>query len=255
MKKPFTESGKKYLDNLTAWFQDTRLMSEAIFRLYGNFQKDGTIRFDEKSWPKGNKQKLTLSNFSITPVVLSQRMDGLLKNLWATRFVFLESLWEEYLQELVQELRHQDASIFEPFCERDYMAEVIRNVLTGNITSIDDVKDEIATRFATRITRGSWNDQWKQLRRLQIGLSDKDVSEAWYNKLAAYFEMRNCIIHLRGRISQTLHKVEPYYEKKDRLEVWPPQLDFYRHQFIDCLMHIESKIETNHKVNKNAKES
>jgi hypothetical protein len=211
--KPFTKAGAGYLESLTSWLQDTRLMSEAILRLFNDYQKDGTVGFNVASWPK--HKQLPLSEFAIKPVVLGQRMDTLLKSLWATRFVLLETLWEEYLQELVQELRHQDAAIFEPFCQRDFMAEVVRGVLTGGIASIDEVKNEIATRFATGITRESWEVQWKQLSRLQIGLSDKDATMPWFNKLASYFEMRNCIVHLQGRVSQSLRKRDTYLRRQE----------------------------------------
>jgi hypothetical protein len=152
----------------------------------------------------------------------------------------------------VQELRHQDATIFEPFCQRDFMAEVVRSVLTGGIASIDDVKNEIATRFATGITRESWDVQWKQLSRLQIGLTDKDATLPWFEKLASYFEMRNCIVHLQGRVSQSLRKRDSFYGDKKQVEIWPPQLDFYRHQFIACLLHIEGKIEGRFKAGQKA---
>jgi hypothetical protein len=223
-------------------------MSEAILRLSNDYQNDGTVRFNTDSWPKPKAQQLPLSDFSMKPVVLAQRMDTLLKSLWATRFVFLETLWEEYLQELVQELRHQDAMIFEPFCQRDFMAEVVRSVLTGGIGSIDEVKNEIATRFATGITRESWDIQWKQLGRLQIGITDKDATLPWFDKLATYFEMRNCIVHLQGRVSQSLRKRDSFYDDKNQVDVWPPHLDFFRHQFIACLLHIEGKIEARFKA-------
>jgi hypothetical protein len=83
---------------------------------------------------------------------------------------------------------------------------------------------------------------------MQIGLTDKDTSLPWFDKLAAYFEMRNCIVHLQGRVSQQLRKRDSYYDKKNEVEIWPPQLDFYRHQFIACLLHIEGKIEARFKT-------
>ena len=171
-------------------------------------------------------------------------MESLLKNLWATRFVFLETLWEEYLQDLVKEIRHQDASLFEPFCEKEFMADDVREVLTGRLGSVEEIKDEIAARFAAGITRQPWEAQWKQLARLSIGLNlEKDRSQAWFPHLDVYFEMRNCIIHLQGRVSPVLHKKDGYFKTKglEVVEVWPPQIDFYRHQFIACLLFIENK--------------
>lgn len=171
-------------------------------------------------------------------------MHDLLKTLWATRFVFLETLWEEYLEELVKELRHSDAAIFEPFCERDFMADIVRDVLTNRLDTVEVIKDEVAARFATGITRQSWEQQWNQLARLKVGLSKADHEEPWFKCLDEYFEMRNCIIHRQGQVSPLLRQKSAWYKTADRdgVEIWPPQLDFYRHQFIACLMHMEGKI-------------
>jgi hypothetical protein len=119
-KKTFTAAGKQYLLALTEWLQDTRLMSEAIFRLFRDYNKIKDVVFSPDSWPKPQKNQEgvpPLKGFKIDAVHLSTRTTGLLKNLWSTRFVFLETLWEEYLEELVKELRHKDTTLFEPFCE------------------------------------------------------------------------------------------------------------------------------------------
>ena len=176
--KPYTQAGKDYLDALTTWLQDTRLMSEAVFRLFQDYQKDGTVSFSDNSWPKPKKdqQLAPMKSFTISAIQLAQRMESLLKGLWSTRFVFLETLWEEYLQELVLEIRHKDASVFEPFCEKDFMAGLVRDVLTGDLESVEEIKNEAAARFAAGLTRQPWSQQWKQLQRLQIGLTDKDAS-------------------------------------------------------------------------------
>ncbi len=96
---------------LTEWLQDTRLMSEAVYRLSKDYQAIGSVKFDTQSWPK-KKATDELTSFQIKPIPLGQRMDQILANLWRDRFVFLESLWEEYLQEVVTELRHKDAKLF-----------------------------------------------------------------------------------------------------------------------------------------------
>src|SRR2546422_672216 len=114
-QKLTTQAGTAYREALTVWLQETRLMSEAIFRLYDDYQRDGHIHFAQGSWPKRGSKSDQVKEFVISPPQLGLRMYVLLKRLWSTRFVFLESMWEEYLQELVKELRHQDASIFEPF--------------------------------------------------------------------------------------------------------------------------------------------
>lgn len=239
----YTTAGQRYREALTVWLQDTRLMSEAIFRLYGDYNESGNIQFSQASWPKPNKGD-ELPDFAIKPIQLGVRMDGLLKELWSTRFVFLETLWEEYLQQLMTELRHKDAAIFEPFCERDFMVEIVREVLVDRLQSVDEVKDEVAARFAAGITRQSWEQQWKQLKRLEIGLTDKEASDKWFQNLCIYFEMRNCIIHRQSRVSPLLNRKTPYFKDQniEVIEIWPPQLDFYRHQFISCLQCIEGKI-------------
>lgn len=248
-QRAVTAAGKLYMEALTEWLQDTRLMSEAAFRLFKDFEAKGTVAFDNKSWPK-RKASESLPDFSIKPMQLAQRMETLLTGLWSNRFVFLESLWEEYLQELVKELRHKDASIFEPFCEKEFMADIVREVLTDRLASIDDIKDEAAARFAAGITRQPWEAQWKQLIRLEIGLTEKDKDQSWFNHLGVYFEMRNCIIHLQCRVSPILNKRTPYYKDNGitNIEVWPIQLDFFRHQFISCLLFIEDKIAAKYKL-------
>jgi hypothetical protein len=246
-KPPFTTAGQEYLAALTEWLQDTRLMSEAVYRLYNDYNKTSKVVFSPASWPKPPKKQEglpPLKEFTMSPTTLSERTAELLKNLWSTRFVFLETLWEEYLEELVKELRHKDTKLFEPFCEKEFMAEIVRDVITERLVSVEEIKDEVATRFAAGLTRQPWEEQWKQLRRLNIGLSEKGDGLAWFSKLDLYFEMRNCIIHRHGKVSPALKRKDAYVAAKgmDSLELWPNHLDFYRHQFIDCLLHIEERI-------------
>lgn len=239
----FTQAGQKYATDVTTWLQDTRLMSESVKRLYSDYQSKGTVSFSATSWPKPGKGDLPLSEFQIKPVELAQRMDVLLKTLWQAQFVFLESLWEEYLQNLVLELRHKDVSIFEPFCEQKFMAGIVRDVLSDELASIEEIKDEAAARFAAGITRQPWRDQWAQLARLGIGLKKEDEGLPWFIQLDVYFEIRNCIIHRQGKVSSLLNQKTDYYRKKSIsvIEVWPQHLDFYRKRFIECVNFIESK--------------
>jgi hypothetical protein len=213
-------------------------MSEAVFRLYADFNKSKDVIFSPASWPKPDKKQAgvpSLNEFKIVPVTLGERVKGLLKNLWSTRFVFLETLWEQYLEELVKELRHKDTKLFEPFCEKQFMADIVRDVITDRLASFDEIKDEVAARFAAGLTRQPWEDQWKQLRRLEIGLNEKDEGLAWFSELDIYFEVRNCIIHRRGKISPALKKKSGYWSDKAQIDLWPAHLDFYRHQFIALL--------------------
>ncbi len=245
--KRYTVAGKRYLSALTEWLQDTRLMSEAVNRLCDDYHKTGSIVFSPLSWPKPPKKREglpPLTGFTIDAAHLRERATDLLKNLWSTRFVFLETLWEEYLEELVKELRHKDAKLFEPFCEKEFMADIVRDVITNRLVSVEEIKDEVAARFAAGLTRQAWEDQWKQLRRLEIGLSEKDRSFDWFSRLDIYFEMRNCIIHRRGKVSPALRRKDSYLAEKgsDLVNVGPSHLDFYRSQFMNCLKHIEERI-------------
>jgi hypothetical protein len=240
----FTNAGSRFAASITEWLQDTRLLSEAAFRLYSEHKKTGQILFSPPSWPKPQKGDLPLQIFEIKPVPLAQRMDSLLKTLWRSQFIFLETLWEEYLQDLVLELRLKDASIFEPFCEQKFMAGIVRDVLAGELDSTDEIKDEAAARFAAGITRQPWKDQWSQLARLEVGLTQKDEVLPWFKDLDIYFEMRNCIIHRNGHVSSLLHQKTDYFASKhiEEIQIWPQHLDFYRRRFLDCVAHIESKI-------------
>lgn len=240
----YTNAGNDYAERVTVWLQNTRLMSESVFRLYSEYQKSGQVKFSDYSWPKGKKGLLSPNTFTIKPVVLSHRMDSLLKNLWKSQFIFLESLWEEYLQDLVLELGDADKRILEPFCDREFMFDVMRDLISDKFTDLSEVHQAAAERFAAGLTRVDWNRQWKQLKQLNIGLSPEDAEHDWYGNLDVYFEMRNCIIHRGARISPLLKAKSPFYEKSDNpeIEIFPGHLDFYRGNFIDCLKFIEGKI-------------
>ena len=141
----FTEAGEAFRVRLNNWLQDTRLLSEAAYRLYCDHKSSGEIKFSDHAWPK---RHFTFQ-FVVDEATLSKRVDGILKRVWSGQFVFLETLWEEYLQQLVVELRHIDASIFEPFCDKEHMALLLRRVLNNEISDIEDLKLAAAQRFAT----------------------------------------------------------------------------------------------------------
>jgi len=144
----------------------------------------------------------------------------------------------------VLELRHKDAAIFEPFCEQEFMAGVVRDVLVGGLDTVEEIKDEVAARFSAGLTRRPWREQWNQLIRLQVGLSKKDEAEPWFGSLDEYFEMRNCIIHRQARVSRLLRQKTPYFDQRgiDKIEIWPQHLDFYRGRFLNCLEFLEARI-------------
>ena len=246
----FTEAGKAFGNSMTEWLQDTRLLSEAVHRLYSHHRETGDVDFSDASWPKPKKTDRPLNKFKINPGPLALRMENLLKSLWSSQFIFLETLWEEYLQALVLELRHKDASIFEPFCEQKFMAGIVRDVLSGELNHIDEIKDEAAARFAAGITRQPWKDQWAQLTRLEVGLTKNDERLPWFKDLDEYFEMRNCIIHRNTRVSQLLKEKSEYFNSKniEYIMIFPQHLDYHRGKFLECVAHIETKIEAKHKA-------
>lgn len=247
-RKPYTQAGKQYLDDLTTWLQETRLMSEAIYRLDNSYRAEQKVSFSKESWQKKPDPELgEIAPFEIEEPALGTKMRGLLKSMWSNRFIFLETLWEEYLQNLSLELRHTDTALFEPFCEKEFMADIVKDVVTGKLEKIENIKDEVAQRFAAGITRQPWEKQWKQLVGLKFGLSDKDKEHPWFSSLIDYFEMRNCIIHRQCRVSRSLKARNSYYAAKKSIEIYPAHLDYYRHQFISCLLHIEEKAEASFK--------
>lgn len=242
-----TDAGKHFLNSMTEWLQHTRLMSEAVYRLQQEFEADGNARCTKESWPKPSKKEpggSSFKDFKMERLDLAQRMQTLNLELWKSQFIFLESLWEQYLQELVLELKEKDATIFEPFCDREFMSDIVRKVLVEDIETIEEVKSEVAARFAAGITRCPWREQWKQLSRLRIGIGDKEAKESWFQELDVYFEMRNCLIHRQGKVSTLLNTKTTYYtgSGKDAVVIWPTHIDFYRKQFLACLNQIESKI-------------
>src|SRR2546429_402977 len=122
----YTQAAGAYGKALTEGLKGIRLIGGAGFGLKGVFWEKKSVAFSPSSWPKAKKEngEFPLSPFEIKPLALNLRTKGLLKALWMSRFIFLEVLWEEYLQDVVLELRGIDVTIFEPFCERKFMTDV-----------------------------------------------------------------------------------------------------------------------------------
>ena len=112
------------------------------------------------------------------------------------------------------------------------------------MSSVDELKEQAAVRFAAGLKRMPWADQWSQLSRLEVGLNRNDRHESWFAHLDSYFEMRNCIIHRRGKVSTLLLQKSDYYRERNKVvvDIWPQHLDFYRRQFLECGLYIEQKI-------------
>ena len=52
-------------------------------------------------------------------------------------FKFASRVHSHQLEELVKELRHKDAKIFEPFCDKDFMAEIVHDVITDRLVPLE----------------------------------------------------------------------------------------------------------------------
>jgi hypothetical protein len=79
-------------------------MSEAVFRLHGNFKKEGKVPFSDSSWPKPAKGDRAMTAFTMGQSDLHLRMESLLKALWKSQFVFLESIGRSICKNLCSNL-------------------------------------------------------------------------------------------------------------------------------------------------------
>ena len=126
-----------------------------------------------------------------------------------------------------------------------YIQDALNDALVGKIPSIKDLRMTIGNRFASMITRKSWDDQWKDLGKLGVGLSvSSEQSKSWYKSMAQYFEMRNLIIHAQGRVSDKLRELANTYDKHSRIIIYPQHIDFFRRNFLSCVRFIEKNIQS-----------
>lgn len=230
-----TESGKECFYVLNDWLQDAHLTSEAIYRIVQEGTKNKEIQFAPDAWPtkKGSK-------FSMMPKQLKERLEILQKNYWNNQFVFLETIWEGYLENVFKELASELPEVLNDLCDKYPSPDVIKAALITS-ANIEDLKTQIAESFASQITRKPWSEQWKQLENLKIGLpANKYQKELWWEKLDIYFEMRNCIIHRQCRPSPSLRNKD---EKiSDPFYLTPSELEFFRIQFLNAVTAIDQAL-------------
>lgn len=125
----------------------------------------------------------------------------------------------------------------------------IGTALAGDLISVEETKDEAAVRFAAGITRQPWKDQWAQLSRLQVGLAKEGEPAGWFGELES--TSRCGIASSTARhVSSLLRQKTEYFAKKNitQIEIWPQHPDFYRRRFLECVGHIEAKIEAKYKA-------
>jgi hypothetical protein len=171
------------------------------------------------------------------PKALNERLSNLQQALWVSRFVFLETVWEQYLLDLVKELAQSKPTWLEAFSKKDLnlLPEVLR------ATDLNELHQIAAIRIAENITRQSWSDQWASLTGLNVGLSRDQRTERWWQKLDVYFEMRNCFIHRAGQPSSDLLRKDPLLTNA-AMKLEPDGMDFFRLQFLECVKTIERAV-------------
>lgn len=239
----YTNAANQYKSAITKWLQQTRLLSEAAYRLNSSYKTDNGIAFSEESWQKMKKEEIKTTAFTMNGDDLKQAMEELTLGLWSAQFALLETLWEEYLENLILELGGGKPDLLKPFVDKEYMAELVSDAVSNKFSTIDELRFEAAIRLASVITRQPFEKQWNHLKRLGIGLPDA-AKETWFTELDVYFEMRNCIIHRNGRVSESLNTKTKYYKENNYsyVQIHPTHLEYYRWKFLDCIKVIETAI-------------
>jgi len=242
----YTQAAEGYFRDLTQWLQDTRLMSEAVFRLEQDYQETGAIDLDPEVWSKKKHGTIEPTEFRICPSVLSQRMKSLHLRMWSSRFVFLETLWEEYLRGLIYEVHQSDTELLVRFRDRLHKDDSVKNILAPLTGTPEEIGEQASSLLARWLPGQPWKKQWNKLIQLGIGLDDGAKSEQWYTELNTYFLIRNCIVHTGGQTSPELRKCSEFFSHYARIHIWPNHLDHYRGCFKSCVLHIESRFGANY---------
>jgi hypothetical protein len=238
-------SGQAFFRRQTEWLQETRLMAEAIYRLRLQRKTETFLRFLPRAWPKKNLDP-NVSNFIMSQQQIDLQLKGLLPRMLESRFIFLETLWEAYLSDLVVELSHESGSFFEEALkDTSIPSELVRRALTDKYSTIEELQRDIGVVFAERTTRSSFREQWKRLAQLVKALGKTDPSDQWFHDLEVYFCMRNCVIHRQCLVSVQLAEASEAFKDKggQRFQISPSDLDYFRHSFIACITHIETKLQ------------
>lgn len=226
---------------LREWAEDTRLYSEAIFRLKDGLSKSKqSFAISQAAWPLGKEDKYKL------PTITVERLEQLRQKNWRSQFILLEGIWEIYLEMLYVELSQKLPEVLEELCRQAPPDFLISSVLVPDGSSLTDIRTRTAEWLASNLTRKSWSEQWSELQRLNIGLSKDHKKEAWWTKVDIYFEMRNCFVHRSGRPSDLLRvkdpKIDSQLDRAGSIRLDPDQLQFFWIQFLNVIKAIDESL-------------
>ena len=238
----FTHSARECFFALQEWAQDSRLYSEAIFRLKTTLSASREpFSVTKDAWPLGQEDK-----YRFPQRVTEQRLERLRDKNWRSQFIQLEGIWEIYLEMLYVELSQSLPEALEELCRQSPPDFLVRSVLAPSKESLEDLRTRTAEWLASNLTRKSWSEQWSELQRLKIGLSEKHKKEPWWLKLDIYFEMRNCFVHRSGRPSDLLRAKDPdivkQLDEKGNIRLGPRQLQFFWIQFLNVVTAIDKSL-------------
>lgn len=225
---------------LLEWAADTRLYSEATFRLQdGHSKSSQPFTISQTAWPLGKEDKYKL------PAITVERLEQLRQKNWRSQFILLEGIWEIYLEQLYVELLQKLPEVLEELCRQAPPDFLIRSVLAPD-GSLPDIRTRTAEWLASNLTRKSWAEQWSELQRLNIGLSKDLKKETWWTKLDIYFEMRNCFVHRSGRPSDLLRlkdpKIDNQLDRAGSIRLDPAQLQFFWIQFLNIITAVDKSL-------------
>lgn len=238
-----SNSARKCHLALVEWSQDARLYSEAIVRLTNQVSESpGSVSISREAWPLGKT-----NNFPLLRDVDEQRLKLLLQKSWRSQFILLEGIWEIYLEMLYLELSIKLPHALEDLCKQSPPEFLLRAILSETQSPLDDIRNRTAEWLASKLTRKSWTEQWDELQRLKIGLTEKHKKERWWQKLDIYFEMRNCLVHRNGRPSNQLLKkdleLQNQLDGSGNIRLSPSQLEFFWIQFRNVIIVIDKALD------------
>ena len=224
---------------LMEWAKDARLYSEAIVRLANQVtESPHPFEISREAWSLGADDK-----FRIPEKGMKSQLSQLLKKSWRSQFILLESIWEIFLERLYVELSEKLPQALEDLCRQSPPDFLLKSILAAPPSRLDDIRMQTVEWLARNLTRKSWAEQWVELQRLNIGLSEKQKKETWWQKLDIYFEMRNCLVHRNGRPSDQLVAKDPTIQKQldeiGNILLNPRQLQFFWIQFQNAVTAID----------------
>lgn len=237
-----TRSARECHFALQEWAKDARLYSEAIFRLAKQVSESTEpFAISDAAWNLGTPDKYQFQRGE-----LQKRLKQLPQKSWQSQFVLLESIWEIYLEMLYVELSEVFPEALEDLCKQSPPDFLLQSLFVSRPLSLDELRTRTAEWLASNLTRKSWPEQWAELQRLRIGLTEKHKKEPWWQKLEIYFEMRNCLVHRSGRPSEQLRIKDPAIQNQldndGNILLTPRQLQFFWIQFQNVITAIDKSL-------------